>query len=522
MKLIDIMKDTKRDNFKILLSGELSLYEIKLEEVSKYNDDWVGIFNEDGKILGSIEKETLMFVIKSYGNYLSFRILDDLEEGIVVLDREGRIFYANKSYSSILGVPRSKVIGKIIHEIEEDASIIEVLKTGKSMNKKNLRIKSLEKYVEVDIHPILEKEVIIGAYSIFNDITEMKKLNKEVVRVNNMANDYLRQNHAYQELKKQNVIGQNQAFRDLLSKALVVAPTNISVLIRGENGVGKEIITKFLYKNSLRKDMPLISINCAAIPENLIESELFGYEEGAFTGATKHGKVGKFKLADGGTLFLDEIGDMPLLLQSKLLRVLQEGEFYPLGAKKPVKVDVRIIAATNQPLEDMMENKLFRQDLYYRLNTITLKVPSLKDRGDDVIIFANFFLNKFNEEYSKDVTLSKEVYKTFLNYTWPGNVRELINCIRSAVILSDGKTVNIEDLPSNIREVQEELKSEITYINKEKNYENSSLQERVKEYEKKVLQDTLDKFKGNREKTMQELKLSRRTFYRKLEILNTK
>lgn len=522
MKLFDIMKEDVSGEFPILFDGELSPNDIVVNEISIYGDDYAGIVDKSGDIKGSISLELLRFIGLSYGHKLPSRILDNIEEGVVALDKNGRIFYANKVYSSILGVPRSKVIGKRIQEIEKDAAIISVLQTGQSIHKKNLRIKSLEKYVEVNIFPILEEGKIKGAYSIFNDTTELRKLNKEVIRVSNVANDYLRQNQAYKEMKKQNVIGRDTAFLDLLSKTLAVAPTDISVLIRGENGVGKEIFMKFLHNNSLRKDMPLVSINCAAIPENLIESELFGYEEGAFTGAIKHGKVGKFMIADGGTLFLDEIGDMPLLLQSKLLRVLQEGEIYPLGAKRPVKVDVRIVAATNQPLEEMIVKKLFREDLYYRLNAVTINVPSLRDRGDDVILFANYFLDKFNNEYSKEVIISRDVYRLFLDYTWPGNVRELINCIRSAVILCNDSMINLEDLPPQIRRYKKVESSRTRDILYSEEYGNLSLRERLRDFERRILQDTLSKYNGNREKAMKELEVTRRTFYRKLNEMNIK
>ena len=283
--------------------------------------------------------------------------------------------------------------------------------------------------------------------------------------------------------------------------------------------MGKEIFAKLIHKNSLRKDKPLISVNCAAIPENLIESELFGYEGGAFTGASKSGKIGKFKLADGGTLLLDEIGDMPLILQSKLLRVLQEGEIEPIGGKKPIKVDVRIIAATNQPLEKMIEKRLFRQDLYYRLNAITFFVPALHDRGNDVILLANFFLNKFNEEYTKDLVLSREVYDLFLDYQWPGNVRELINCLKFSVILCSGNMITIEDLPPNIRNYKQMDNPNMRHKTSLQEIPERNLKERLREYEKRIILDTIEICDGNKQKTTEILGISRRTLYRKLNQL---
>lgn len=521
MKLAEIMKKKISKNLDLILNSNMRVREIKKEDIESCLQDNIGIVDDKGKIIGEINKEQLEFIKTNYDNWDAIRILDNIEEGVVALDNTGRIFYANKTYSIILGVPISKVLGKFIQEIEADASIINVLKTGKPLFKNNQRIKSVNKYVSVKIYPFYEEDVLKGAYSIFNDITEIQHLNKEVKRISNVVDEVSRQNKAHQALKELNVIGKDKYYLDLISKAIVVAPTNVTVLIRGDNGVGKEIFAKLIHKNSLRKDKPLISVNCAAIPENLIESEFFGYEEGAFTGASKDGKVGKFVLADGGTLFLDEIGDMPVNLQSKLLRALQEGEIEPLGGKTSVKVDVRVIAATNQPLEKMIEQKLFREDLYYRLNAITFYVPRLHDRGHDVILLANFFLNKFNEEYGKDLVLSREVYDLFLVYHWPGNVRELINCLKFSVILCNRNMIMVADLPASIRNFN--LKDVEDTSNKTVLGEvpKINLRERLKEYEKQIILDTIEICDGDKEKTIEVLGISRRTLFRKLKEINS-
>lgn len=521
MKLSDIMKMMKCKTYTIILPGSLDLCELDIPELDSFGEERIGILDDQGNLQGEVKMEFLKYIKKHADTFDAMTILDNIDEGVVAIDEAGRIFYTNKRYSVILGVPRAKVLGKYIQEIEADATIIEVLRTGQPIFKQNQRINSLDKYVEVRIFPIREKGKISGAYSIFKDITEINKLNREVLRVNNVAQDALRQNRAYQELKKQNVIGEDKRFLDLIEKAMVVAPTDVSVLIRGENGVGKEIFAKLIHSNSTRKDMPLVSLNCAAIPENLIESELFGYEEGAFTGASKPGKVGKFMLADGGTLFLDEIGDMPLLLQSKLLRVLQEGEIQPLGSKKSLKVNVRIIAATNQPLETLMEEKRFRPDLYYRLNAIMLQIPTLHERGNDVILLANFFLSKYNKEYRKDLLLSREVYDRFLVYPWPGNVRELINCIKSSVILCSDTKIKLEDLPPTLRDFGNDRspggEKEISLFGEEP--ETGSLKEQLRTHEIRILQQALTASGGNRQQAARLLGLSRRTLYRRLEEL---
>lgn len=517
MKLVDIMRKPSRNLYEVLLSGNQSLTKTNSIQIAQSEEEVLGIVNEEKEIIGEVKRELIVFLVEKCNEYMKSVVLENIEEGIVAIDKSGRIFYVNSMYAVILGVPVHKVIGKFMHEIEEGASILDVLKTGEPIHQKNLRIKSIGKYVDVKIYPIMEDEQIEGAYSIFKDITELKELGREVRRVRNVASDYLRQNEALKELKNHNIIGESGPFLDVISKTLIVAPTDISVMVRGENGVGKEIFAQLIHKNSLRKKMPIVSLNCAAIPENLIESELFGYEEGAFTGAVRQGKVGKFQLADKGTLFLDEIGDLPMHLQSKLLRVLQEGEIQPLGSKKSLKIDVRIITATNQPLETLIKEKKFRKDLYYRLNGISLFIPQLKERGTDVILLAQYFLEKFNKEFQKEAKISREVYNAFMNYDWPGNVRELINCMKSSVLLCADNLITLEDLPSGMTEMEPEMRSMVSEEVHPLLEEEGALKDRIKKFEQSIILHTLEKHKGDYNTAMLELGLAKRTFYRRLE-----
>jgi len=244
---------------------------------------------------------------------------------------------------------------------------------------------------------------------------------------------------------KKEFIANSESIKNALNIANKVAKTDVSVLLLGESGVGKEEFAKFIHENSNRNNQPFIAINMSAIPENLIESELFGYEKGAFTDAIKE-KLGLFEIANGGTLFLDEIAEMPYHLQAKLLRVLQEKEMFRLGGTKPIKLDIRIISATNKSLLDFIKEGKFREDLYYRLNTIPINIPALRERKDDIIPIANMILEKTIKEYNlENKTLSDEATNELLNYEWPGNVRELISVIERAVILSD-KEIKKEDL----------------------------------------------------------------------------
>ncbi|NPB07197.1 MAG: GAF domain-containing protein [Aquificae bacterium] len=260
----------------------------------------------------------------------------------------------------------------------------------------------------------------------------------------------------YDRLEVEGLVGRSKAVTQLLEVIHRVAPTNATVLIRGESGVGKELVAKAIHYLSPRADKPFVTVNCAAIPESLLEAELFGYEKGAFTGAYSS-KKGKFELADGGTLFLDEIGDLPLSLQAKLLRALQEKEIEPLGSGKTVKVDVRIVAATNRDLEALVKEGKFREDLYYRLNVVPVFVPPLRERKEDIPALVKYFLDQLKREYKKQVEVSPEVMEAFMRYHWPGNVRELRNVLERMVILDRDGVLGADDLPPELRSGSAEL-----------------------------------------------------------------
>ena len=323
-------------------------------------------------------------------------------------------------------------------------------------------------------------------------IIELKPDTKPKFKFNN--SDYLN-----------SIITKNYSMNKIKEKILKIANSPSSVLITGETGTGKELVAKAIHYSSIRKDKPFVPINCANIPESLFESELFGYEEGAFTGARKGGKLGLFELANGGTIFLDEIGELPLHLQSKLLRVLQENTIYRLGSMQPISIDIRIIAATNRNLENMIAEGKFREDLYYRLNVIPIELPSLRERIEDVELLAYHFLEKYNSLLNKKIhTISNESMEILKNYNWPGNVRELENAIEHAVNLEEGDIITKESLPKFL-------------INNSKDI--SSIQQILANEEYNIIVQTLDKHgwdvKG-KEKSAEELGISLRTLYRRL------
>lgn len=290
---------------------------------------------------------------------------------------------------------------------------------------------------------------------------------------------------------------------ELLEK---VIPTRSNILLLGDSGTGKGLIAEVVHCNSQRKDKPFISINCSAIPENLLESELFGYRKGAFTGAASD-KKGLITMADQGTLFLDEIGDMPLGLQAKILKVLETGEVYPIGETKPKYADVRLVAATNKNLEEQIERGLFREDLYYRLNVIEVKIPALRERREDIDILARHFVDKYSRENNKKVaSITGEAMEILLNYPWPGNIRELRNVIERAVVLAGSDEIGLAELPDRLKTARS-------------GKEVQTLKAKLEYYEEKVIKDALQTHGWNKEEVAGELDVDLATLYRKIKKL---
>ncbi|MEI7542531.1 MAG: sigma 54-interacting transcriptional regulator [bacterium] len=326
------------------------------------------------------------------------------------------------------------------------------------------------------------------------------------------------------ELKKENnfknIVGKNEQMRRIMEQVKTVSNTNVPVLITGETGTGKELIAKIVHFLSDRRDNKFISVNCSAIPENLIESELFGYEKGAFTGAVGN-KKGKFELADKGTLFLDEIGEMPLQLQSKILRAIQEKEIEPLGSEKSIKVDIRIIAATNKDLKNLVAEGKFRADLYFRLNVINVHMPALRERKDDLPLLVDFFIKRYNDVYKKQVAGMDKAAEEIVNtYAWPGNIRELENVIERAVIMSKGSIIDASLFPDNINPSQnkDEGFNINEYIKTEarKKIDGSIYKEVIGALEKRLIEDLLVETGNNKVKTSQKLGINRNTLKAKM------
>ncbi|MFK2825272.1 sigma 54-interacting transcriptional regulator [Bacillus sp. B190/17] len=375
------------------------------------------------------------------------KILDHSLDEIFVLDGEQRILYVNKACERHYGLKPEEVIGKYNVDLFEKGywkpSIVpEVYK-----RKKPCYIKQ-QTYIGAELMtsaiPILNEEGEIEL--VVTTSTELK-----TYKMGKANKDDTESNSTHSKTEADRMITNSGKIRQILAFCEKVAPTDSTVLIQGESGTGKGVLAHFIHKISKRKNNPFLTINCAAIPEELLESELFGYAKGAFTGASKSGKPGLIEVADGGTLFLDEIGEMPLALQAKLLQVIQDKQFIPIGGSEIKKVDIRIIAATNQNLIDMVSAKRFREDLFYRLNVIDIHLPPLRERKEDVIPLTYNFLNKFNEKYHENKVISEECLNILIHYPWPGNVRQLENLVERLVVISDS-IIQVTDLPDMITE----------------------------------------------------------------------
>ena len=380
-------------------------------------------------------------------------VIESSFDGIYITDGKANTLKINKSYEYITGLERKDMINRNMYELEKEGCISKSSTLMVVENKKSNTIEqefSTGKKVLVSSNPIFDaKHNLSMVVTNVRDITKLYELEEQLAKNMKLTEKYYSEIAAMrvEYLNLLDIIAKDKTMIDLLEVAKRVANVETTVLILGETGTGKEVVAKFIHENSTRCGKNFIRINCGAIPENLIESELFGYEKGAFTGANKQGKMGLFEVADGGTIFLDEIGELPLDVQVKLLSVLEEGEVERVGAVKPIKIDVRVLAATNRNLENMTKEKSFRADLYYRLNVVPLTVPPLRERREDIVPLVKHFLAKLNSKYNFEKTFTIEALDTLYNYSWPGNVRELKNIVERVIVMSTSNKIFKNDLP---------------------------------------------------------------------------
>ena len=381
-------------------------------------------------------------------------VLDNIYNGVVVVDANGYVIYFNKPYGQFLNVDPEAQIGKHVTDVIENTRMHIVVKTGKPEINVTQRIMGQDMVVQRI--PIRKNNKIIAALGqvMFKDVSDVRKLAKKLCLLESKVKLYEQELISLRSTRYtfDSIVGASTTLINLKQVAQKAATTNFPILITGESGTGKEMFAQAIHNESGRRIQPFVRINCAAIPRELLESELFGYEKGAFTGARSDGKLGKLELANNGTLFLDEIGDLPLEMQPKLLRVLEEKEFERVGGNTPVRSEFRIIAASNQNLEEMIHEGRFRKDLFYRLNVIRIHIPSLRDRREDIIPIAEYLLKRIASDLSlPEIRLEEEAKEAIVEYDWPGNVRELSNVLERVVSsYIEGNTIKLDDLPPHI------------------------------------------------------------------------
>ena len=428
-------------------------------------------------------------------------IVENMSDGFLTIDQEGRLTYINRKGAELLALDQHTCVGKHVGELVPFKPIIlEVLETGKGYTDREYVLENLKgkkMHLLKTAMPIKDEQGdLVGVIDIFKEIKQIKKM------INSMVG-------AQATFSFDDILGNSQPLRECIQKSKVAAQSLSSVLIQGESGTGKELFAHAIHRESQRSEGPFVAINCAAIPKELIESELFGYAAGAFTGGVKGGRPGKFELAHGGTIFLDEIGDMPLNIQAKLLRVLQDKKIVRVGGDTVFDVDVRIVAATNRSLYNDCTKGLFRWDIYYRLNVLSIQLPPLRERECDVRLLADFFVQKIAGREQKRIQgIDNQVYEMLKGHHWPGNVRELENVMEQAVNLCEGETILPEHLPAFIARdsVPMETKPDVSFYLRP-----------LEDVEKDTILKALAYTNGNVSRTAKLLNVSRNTLYNKMQ-----
>ena len=450
-----------------------------------------------------------------------FNALDFLEEPVMIITKDMTVVYVNASYIQTYGRSLEQ-FGLTLQDghswkltdvgtVKDSTEIYAVLHGETYAPKYFSTMKGMNISSFSDIIPLKDGEEIYGAVVIIRKVTDLEKMTAELNHYRNLADSLQKELLDKKSLPMEfrQIIGSSTKFVQLLHTAARVSRSEASVCLSGESGTGKEVLSTAIHYNSRRANGPLIKINCAAIPESLMESELFGYESGAFTGAKKNGAPGKLELANGGTLFLDEIGEMPLSMQVKLLRALQEKEITRIGGTTVTKLDFRLITATNRNLEEMVKEGTFREDLYYRINVVPLVIPPLRQRKNDIPVLVEHFLEQLNEQYHETKSFSEEALNQLYDYDWPGNIRELKNVVERMDVLSPDEKISSEWMPEPIKKA--------AHVEGKDIMRDYSLQRIMDETERDTIRAVLNITNGNRSKAIEMLGISRRNFYLKLE-----
>lgn len=440
-------------------------------------------------------------------------ILDCIDVGIFIVDGKGKVLTMNQMSRQTCDISPDQIIGKTMFELvdtgvfpKDEVCTIPAIKTKKTCTVLQKNTAKKNDTLATAIPQIINNKVV-RVIETERDVTKILNLEAQIKNEIELSTKYKNELEYFrnQELSVvSEIIAESPSMKKLLATGCKIAPSDATLLLQGESGVGKEVLAKFIYKNSTRKSKPFIKLNCSAIPENLLESELFGYEKGAFTGANSQGKIGFFELADEGTLLLDEIDTLPLHLQPKLLRAIQENEIIRIGGTKNIKINVRLIAATNCNLAEAVKNGRFRQDLYYRLNVIPLNIPPLRERTADIMPLANYFLHKLNKKYHTSIRLDFTCSSLLKSYPWPGNIRQLENLMERVVLSFENDIITADNLEP--------------YLNEEMpmTHTGDSLKETVSNFEKRYIEKMIPEYSSTQE-LANALKIDKSTLTRKMQ-----
>ncbi|GAB3055388.1 sigma-54 interaction domain-containing protein [Virgibacillus ainsalahensis] len=437
-------------------------------------------------------------------------VIENSYDGIYITDDKGVTWKTNSAIERITAIPKEYYIGKNVDELVERG----ILKN--SVSRKVIEMGRTVSYVQKNY---AGKETLLTGTPVFNDekkiekivtnirdLSDLNELQEKLSKLNQLNDRYKEELSQLKNKQHEGIVAQSLTMKRIYEMADRIANIDATVLILGETGVGKDVLAKYIYEEGARsKEGEFLKINCGAIPPELLESELFGYEGGAFTGASRNGKPGMFEVADKGILFMDEIGELPLNLQVKLLRVIQEGEIQRIGGIQTKRVDVRIIAATNRSLQEMVAAGDFREDLYYRLNVIPIRIPPLRERKDDILPLIRLFLNQVNCKYQLDKAFDKDLKEFFLSYRWPGNIRELANLIERLAVMADDDTLHMDSLPSEYHQEKGRKEKEI-----------KSLKEAAESAESEMIAIAVEKYQNTYE-VARALKTSQPTIVRKMK-----
>lgn len=447
-----------------------------------------------------------------YISLLLKNVFEQIPIPMILVDKYENVISLNKAYTNYLHVDEKEYLGRNIRNFISNTRIPIVMKTKKAeLANHHIYTDGPASGQEAIVHriPIVYDDKVIGCFGMvmFQNIEELMLLAAENKRIKDELNYYKKELKKYKDAKYEidNILGSSDAVIKMKNEILKLANTKTTILIQGESGTGKELVAHSLHNCSQRKDSPFIRLNCAAIPENLAESEFFGYEGGTFTGSNKKGSLGSFELANSGTIFLDEIGELPMFMQAKLLRVLQEKEITRIGGHKTIPIDVRVIAATNKDLDEMVIEGKFREDLFFRLNILDIKVPPLRERITDIRDLCSFFLDKIFTENGVHKTITNDVFVVFEKYPWHGNIRELSNVLEKMYFNSNNSIIDLKDLPPKILG-----NIKVSY----NQYEKNGLDMMIKKIESDTVSLIMEKTNNNVSKVAEILKISRPRIYR--------